>query len=64
MKKSNYTKAEWLTICNTEKVFSIDKAFFRIEESLNDFSNEEINDIYKSLKRFENILLTELERRS
>lgn len=64
MKKSIYTKAEWLTICNAEKVFSVDKAFFRIQESLNDFSNDDINDICKSLKRFENILLTELERRS
>lgn len=61
--KKDYTRTEWQVIQNGEKIFNLDKSIFRIEESLIDFTNEDINDIYKSLKRFENILLKELERR-
>ena len=47
-----------------ERIFSLDKEINRIEDNIIIFTNNELNDIYKSLKRFENILLKELERRS
>lgn len=47
-----------------ERIFSLDKEINRIEDNIIIFTNNDLNDIYKSLKRFENIILKELERRS
>lgn len=47
-----------------EKIFSLDKAINRIQEDIKIFTNDDLNAIYKSLKRFENIIMKELERRS
>ena len=47
-----------------ERIFSLDKEINRIENNITFFTNNDLNDIYKSLKRFENIILKELERRS
>lgn len=46
-----------------ERIFSLDKEINRIENNITFFTNNDLNDIYKSLKRFENIILKELERR-